>query len=194
MIIGLTGGIGSGKTTVANAFAKYGVPVYIADLEAKNLMATSKALKAKIINAFGDEAYSNGIPNRSYLSKLVFNDPGKLNKLNSFVHPAVQRHFKKWLAKQTASYVIKEAAILFESGSYKDCDKIITVTAPLETRIQRVMQRDAVNYQDVLVRIKNQWPEEEKIKRSHFVIENISLEKTLKKVEEIHLKLLELSS
>lgn len=194
MIVGLTGGIGSGKTTVGNAFAKLGIPVYIADYEAKNLMATSKALKARIISVFGEEAYKQGLPNRQYLAKLVFSDTEKLNKLNSLIHPAVQRHFKKWLSWQTAPYVIKEAAILFESGSYKDCDKIITVTAPLEIRIQRVMQRDSANYEDVLARIKNQWPEEEKIKRSHFVIENISLENTLKKVEEIHLKLLELSS
>lgn len=175
-IIGLTGGIGSGKTTVANLFMSFGVPVYITDLEAKNLMRSDEVLD-KIRNIFGTSIFENGILVREKLSEIVFNDPNKLAKLNAIVHPVVKRHFKAWLLNhKSVPFVIYESAILFESGSYKDCDFIINVIAPFETRIKRVMKRDNTTREKVLDRMKNQWNDEQKSSKSDFIIENVNLE------------------
>jgi dephospho-CoA kinase len=175
-IIGLTGGIGSGKTTVANEFSAFGIPVYITDQEAKKLMQSRTVLN-QIKAVFGEEVFDKGILVREELSKIVFNNPAKLAQLNSIVHPAVKQHFREWLQKhQNDSFVIYESAILFESGSYKDCDFVINVVAPLETRIQRVIERDKTTREKVLERIKNQWNDEEKSSKSDFIIENISME------------------
>ncbi|HRZ74460.1 MAG TPA: dephospho-CoA kinase [Flavobacterium sp.] len=184
-IIGLTGGIGSGKSTVANLFMSKGVPVYIADTEAKKLME-SRNIITKITNYFGNDILVNSKIDRPKLAKLVFNNPEKLSELNNIVHPEVQKHFQNWLKnKKDFPFVIKEAAILFETGGNKQCDKVITVVAPQELRIQRVKERDKVTREDVLERINNQWTDEMKILVSDFVIENIDIESTKSKVDEI---------
>ena len=184
-IIGLTGGIGSGKSTVANLFMSKGVPVYIADTEAKKLME-SRNIITKITNYFGNDILVNLKIDRPKLAKLVFNNPEKLSELNNIVHPEVQKHFQNWLKnKKDFPFVIKEAAILFETGGNKQCDKVITVVAPQELRIQRVKERDKVTREDVLERINNQWTDEMKISASDFVIENIDFENTKTKVNQI---------
>ena len=185
-IVGLTGGIGSGKTTIANQFKSLGVPIYIADDEAKKLMNSDIVLK-KIKKTFGEELVDDNILNREKLAQIVFSNPEKLKQLNQIVHPEVKKHFLKWLNKhKNHPYVIKEAAILFESGSYKDCDFIITVTAPLEIRIQRILKRDNTTREDILNRIKNQWNDEDKVSKSDFVIQNEDVNEALKKTYEIH--------
>lgn len=188
--VGLTGGIGSGKTTVAKAFEALGIPIYIADDEAKRLMNTSKVLKRKLIALFGDLAYIDNILNRPYLAKAIFNNKELLEKMNAIVHPKVGKHFIKWKNKQTAPYVIKEAAILFENGSYKNYDYIITVTAPEKTRIARVIKRDNATTEKVKAIIANQWKDELKISLSDFVIVNTSIVTTQQEVLKTHNKLL----
>ena len=188
-IIGLTGGIGTGKTMVAEYFKSLGIPVYIADKEARQLMTSVNIINA-LSNEFGKEILENGILNREKLAQLVFNNPKKLQKLNSIVHPEVKKHFDNWVEKhKNYPFVVKEAAILFESGSYKYCDTIITVTAPLETRLQRVMKRDKTDRESVLKRIENQWTDEQRIAKSNYVIHNLSVESTNKQVDEILKKL-----
>nr|WP_315210541.1 dephospho-CoA kinase [uncultured Flavobacterium sp.] len=190
-IIGLTGGIGSGKTTIANYFKSFGIPLYIADDEARKIMQSSEITEA-IKNVFGDTVFENEKLNREELAKIVFNNPEKLEKLNKIVHPAVKKHFEQWLLQHTAApYVIYEAAILFESGSYKNCDLIITVTAPVESRIQRVIERDKTTRELVLKRINAQWTDEQRISKSDFIIENTSIETTKLEVVKI-LKILKI--
>lgn len=190
-IIGLTGGIGSGKTTVANYFKSCGVPIYIADDEARKIMESAAIIKA-IKDSFGTAVFENEILNREELAKIVFNNPERLDKLNSIVHPAVKKHFEQWLLQnQAAPYVIYEAAILFESGRYKDCDIIITVTAPIESRIERVIKRDKTTRELVLKRINAQWTDEKRISKSDFIIENISVETTKLEIDRI-LKILKI--
>jgi dephospho-CoA kinase len=175
-IIGLTGGIGSGKTTVANEFATHGIPVYITDQEAKKLMESDTVLN-QIRAEFGEAVFDKGELIRERLSEIVFNDSNSLTKLNSIVHPAVKQHFRDWLLEhQKDPYIIYESAILFESGSYKECDFIINVVAPLEIRIKRVIDRDKTTREKVLERIKNQWNDEEKSSKSDFIIENTTKE------------------
>ena len=190
IIVGLTGGIGSGKTTVAKQFSELGVPIYIADDEAKSLMNRSKVIKRKLIKLFGDKAYLNGELNRPYIANIIFNDKAYLNKMNAIVHPKVARHFEKWVLKQDAPYVIKEVAILFENNGHKACDYVITVVAPIETRIKRLLKRDNTSKEKIEAIMNNQWTDEEKIKHSHFVIKNIELDNTIKQVSKIHKKLL----
>jgi len=176
IVIGLTGGIGSGKTTVAKLFLEMGIPVYFADDEAKKLMQTSEVLKSKIRATFGDKSYLNNTLNREFLASLVFTDKNNLERLNKLVHPAVKKHFSKWRIQQNSEYVIYENAILFESNSYKECDYIITVVASEETRINRVIKRDKVTRQDVINRIDNQLKTEEKVTLSDAVIQNDKLQ------------------
>lgn len=190
MIVGLTGGIGSGKTTVAKFFYKLGVPIYITDLEAKKLMLTNQDLKNKIIQLLGEEAYCNNQLNRAYIAKEVFTNSEKLQQLNSLVHPVVAKDFLNWYQVQQTDYVIKESAILFESGSYKNCELIITVTAPIEERVNRVVLRDNTNKNAVKNRIKNQMSDEEKIHQSHFVIHNTHLKDTQDQVAKINTSIL----
>ncbi|MDI6050075.1 dephospho-CoA kinase [Flavobacterium sp. XS2P24] len=190
-IIGLTGGIGSGKTTIANYFKSFGIPVYIADDEARKIMQSVEIISA-IKDVFGDTVFENEKLNREELAKIVFNNPEKLEKLNNIVHPAVKKHFEQWLLQHTAApYVIYEAAILFESGSYKNCDLIITVTAPIESRIKRVVERDKTTRELVLKRINAQWTDEQRISKSDFIIENTSMETTKLEVVKI-LKILKI--
>lgn len=190
-VIGLTGGIGSGKTTVAKMFSELGVPVYIADVEAKKLMNRSKVIRRKLITLFGEEAYIDDELNRAFIAKKIFADEVLLKEMNQIVHPKVAAHFKKWLKKQNTGYVIKEAAILFENDSYKELDAIITVTAPLEERIKRVIKRDNTTREKVFAIINNQWEDEKKVALSDYVIENINIETTRIQVKKIHFKILE---
>ncbi|HEY4628425.1 MAG TPA: dephospho-CoA kinase [Flavobacterium sp.] len=190
-IIGLTGGIGSGKTTIANYFMKSGVPVYIADDEARKIMQSDEIIE-EIKKTFGIDIFENGILNREKLAQIVFNDPEKLKLLNAIIHPAVKKHFRNWiLDHKNAPFIIYEAAILFESGSYKDCDKIISVTAPMESRIQRVIHRDNSSREQVLKRINAQWNDDQRIAKSDYVIENDSIENAKSEVDKI-LKILKI--
>ena len=186
MVVGLTGGIGSGKSTIAKAFAALGIAVFNSDEQAKALIATDAQVKERIIAAFGEEAYHNGEYNRAYIAQIVFNNSEKLTILNGIVHPALAEYFKRWAKEQTSPYVLKEAAILFESGSYKDCDYIITVTAPEEVRIARVMARDHCTEAQVRARMAQQWTDAQRIALSDAVIENINLEETEKRVRELN--------
>lgn len=192
MKIGLTGGIGSGKTTVANYFIELGVPVYFADIEAKRLMHTSKVVKRKLIEEFGSKAYQNNKLNRQYLASIVFNNKQKLAAINSIVHPSVANSFKRWVNKQEKPYVIQENAILFESNAAEKFDYIITVTASLDKRISRVISRDGTTKKDVLARIDNQISDAIKIQKSNFVIENNHLKETKNQVLSIHKQLLKI--
>ncbi|MBQ0788114.1 MAG: dephospho-CoA kinase [Oceanihabitans sp.] len=189
-IVGLTGGIGSGKTTVAKQFKKLGVPIYIADDEAKKLMNRSKVIRRKLLALFGENAYKNEELNRPYLAKIIFNDKKVLQKMNAIVHPKVANHFKSWLKKQNAPYIIKEVAILFENGSYKQCDYIITVTAAKENRIARLLQRDETTVSKIEAIMNNQWQDDEKIALSQFVISNDILENTIIQVQNTHNQIL----
>jgi dephospho-CoA kinase len=184
-IIGLTGGIGSGKTTIANYLESKGIPVYIADDEARKIMQSAEIIAA-IKKIFGDAIFENEILSREKLAEIVFNNPEKLKQLNAIIHPAVREHFAGWILEHsTDPYVIYEAAILFESGRYEECDYIISVTAPIESRIQRVMQRDQTTREQVLKRINAQWTDEQRISKSDFVIENKTIETAKLKVNEI---------
>ena len=191
-IIGLTGGIGSGKSTVASYFQELGVPVFIADDAAKQVLELPETIRT-IIAKFGDVSSKNGI-DRSKLSQMVFNDSDKLSQLNAIIHPAVRQHFKEWQKSQNYNFVIKEAAILFESGTYLDCDKIITVSAPIEIRIQRVITRDNVTREQVLQRMQQQLTDEQRNERSDFVIFNDNLNLTKLQVSQIFTTLSKLYS
>jgi dephospho-CoA kinase len=190
-IIGLTGGIGSGKTTIANYFIAAGIPVYIADDEARKIMQTDEIIE-EIKSKFGSKIFENGILNREKLAQIVFGDAEKLKLLNAIIHPAVKKHFHNWILDyKNSPFIIYEAAILFESGSYKDCDKIISITAPMESRIQRVIQRDNSSRDQVLKRINAQWNDDQRIAKSDFVIQNDSLENAKSEVDKI-LKILKI--
>jgi len=190
-IIGLTGGIGSGKTTIATYLKSLGIPVFIADDEAKKLMQ-SVAVLAEIKAVFGEVIFEKGILNRQKLAAIVFSNSDKLTQLNRIIHPAVKQQFKIWLDQyQSAPFVVYEAAILFESGSYQNCDYIITITAPLEDRIARVMQRDNSSKEQVLNRINAQWTDEQRVAKSDFVIENSDLQNAKSAIDKI-LKILKI--
>lgn len=189
-VVGLTGGIGSGKTTVAGMFRELGIPVFIADESGKRLMKTSDEIRESIIEIFGTKAYSGNEPNRKYIASKVFNDSHLLQKLNSIIHPAVAKDFQKWLESQNTAYVIYEAAILFETGKYKDCDFSVLVTAPEEIRIERLQERDNSTKKEIRDRMDNQWDDEKKRKLSDFIIKNVDLQHTRQQVEDIHAQIL----
>jgi dephospho-CoA kinase len=185
-IIGLTGGIGSGKSTIANYIASKGIPVYIADEEAKKLMELPEVITS--VKAIFEENVLNefGKLDRKKIADLVFNSPTQLTQLNNIVHPLVKNHFIEWLKiHSNAPYVIKEVAILFETGGNTACDKVIVVTAPEEIRIERAMKRDNVSKETIVSRMNNQLPESEKITKSDFIIHNTDLNKTFIQVDEI---------
>lgn len=186
VVVGLTGGIGSGKTTILNYFQSLGVPIYIADAEAKALMNRSKVIKRKLIELFGNEAYKDGRLNRPYLSSKIFNDKNLLSKMNAIVHPKVASHFKRWLKNQHTEYVIKEAAIIFENNLEHQYNYIITVVADEELRINRVMKRDTVSKERVKSIIKNQLSDAIKIEKSDYVIYNNDLKAAKIQALEIH--------
>lgn len=189
-VIGLTGGIGSGKTTVSKMFEALGVPVYIADIEAKKLMHSSKVIRRKLTALFGEKAYVNDELNRAYIAAQVFTNKPLLEQLNKVVHPKVKQHFNRWLKKQTAPYVIKEAAIIFEEGMQDQFNAVILVTAHKETRIKRLLKRDRSTRTQILQRMRNQLPDATKIKWADYVIENSSLESTKNQVATLHQMLL----
>ncbi len=184
--IGLTGGIGSGKSTVAKVFETLGIPVYYADAEAKRLMNENSEIKEKLIKEFGEETYLNGQLNRKHLSSIVFNDSYKLDLLNSIVHPVTIRDAEEWMHKQNSPYTIKEAALLFESGSVVNLDKVIGVYAPAETRIMRVMKRDGVSKEEVMNRINNQMQEEIKMRLCDYIITNDEKHSVIEQVLALH--------
>jgi len=187
--IGITGGIGSGKTTACRLFEKLGVPVYYADDRAKWIQNNDPVLISAIKDIFGDDIYVNGLLDRASLGKIVFSDKNKLEALNALVHPAVFKDANDWQEmhkKAGALYTLKEAALLFETGSYKTLDKIIVVSAPLELRIERVMQRDKLSRDEVLKRIDSQMSQEEKEKMSDFILQNINLKELEEAVQSLH--------
>ena len=188
--VGLTGGIGSGKSTVAKVFEVLGIPVYYADDAAKKLMNEDDGLKQSLINEFGNAIYLNGELNRTYLSSLVFNAPKKLVALNAIVHPATIADADKWMQKQTAPYAIKEAALIFESYANKHLDKVIGVYAPAQLRIQRVMLRDKMSEEAILARINKQMDEDKKMQLCDFVITNDTLDLIIPQVLKVHQSLL----
>ena len=185
-IIGLTGGIGSGKTTISKIFEELGVPVYNSDLEAKKIMELPEVI-VLLKNSFGEEFFENNILNRAKLADLVFRNAEKLNVLNAIVHPFVKKDFLFWVKKHhNEKFVIKESAILFESKSNLDCDKIITVKSPLDLRMKRIAARDNLGFHEIVKRINNQISDEKKIENSDFIIENTDLEMTKTQVLKIY--------
>lgn len=170
--VGITGGIGSGKSIVASLFALYGIPVYIADTESKILTNTSETIRQKLTALFGDSLYTETGLDKKKLASYIFNDPKLLETVNRIIHPEVAQHFQNWVAQQTGNLCIIESAILFESGFNSLVDKTITVFAPEEIRIKRSMQRDNVSEETIRQRMKNQMAEEVKIDRSDFIISN----------------------
>ena len=188
-IVGLTGGIGSGKSAVLSIFPSQGVPCYQSDSSAKKLMHQDPELINQIKALFGDDLYEGEKLNRGKLAEVVFADKSKLESLNAIVHPRVKEDFQLFLSQQNADYVIKEAAILFETGGAEDCDVTILVTAPEDLRIERVMKREKSKVEHIKSRMRHQWSDEKKIPMADYVINNIDWDKTLKKVEEIHQKL-----
>ncbi len=189
-VVGITGGIGSGKTTVAKMFKSFGIPVYIADHEAKKLMNSSKVIRKKLIALLGESSYTEKGLNKSYISSQIFKNKALLSQINAIVHPKVKTHFERWFKKQNAPFILKEAAIIFENNLQSQYDLIITVTADTETRINRVIKRDGSNRKKVMSVIKNQLPEEVKVSKSDYVIFNNDLEQTKIQVAEIHSKIL----
>ena len=191
--VGLTGGMGSGKTTVAAVFAALGIPVYSADDAAKRLMNEDESLKAQLIEKFGENTYTNGLLNRAHLAAEVFTDKDKLTLLNSIVHPATIADGEKWMQQQTTPYAIKEAAIIFESGSQRYLDYIIGVDAPVTLRIYRSMKRDHLSKEEVNARLNRQMDDAIKMKLCDFVINNNGQQAVLPQVIALHEQLLTLA-
>ncbi len=191
--IGLTGGLGSGKSTVAHIFEVLGIPVYYADSASKRLMNDDEKMKGDVINAFGKEVYNDGKLNRKYLSEIVFKDEKKLELLNSIVHPATLLDAAEWMKNQTSPYAIKEAALIFESGSNKALDFVIGVEAPLQLRLQRVMKRDNISREQAMERIEKQMDEEKKIGLCDFVIVNDEQKMVIPQVLELHQRFLKIN-
>lgn len=188
--VGLTGGIGSGKSTVARIFEVLGIPVYDADAAAKRLMQEDAELVAQIKTAFGVQAYKDGILDRKYLAEVVFVKSEKLDLLNSLVHPATIKDAAEWMAKQTAPYSIKEAALIFESGSEKHLDVVIGVQAPLALRLQRTIERDHITVDQVKARMNHQMDEAQKMRLCNHVISNDEHELLIPQVLKLHEKLI----
>ncbi len=189
LVVGLTGGIGSGKTTIAKLLEQEGIPVYDSDVRAKYLMQNSEEIKTALKKEFGDEVYTDEGLNREYLSKIVFNNKDKLSILNSIVHPIVAKDFKDWVDSHHTDIVVKEAAILFESGSYKTCDVNVTVHTDVEERIKRVQKRDGATREQVLSRINNQWTDDQRNRKADIIIENNDANPTDINVKELIKKL-----
>ena len=184
--VGLTGGIGSGKTTVAKVFQTLGIPVFYADTEAKVLLDESAEIREGLITLFGPAIYTNDKLNKKQLASFIFNNKVALEKVNSLVHPVVASRFEEWSALQKAPYVLQEAAILFETGGYKRFDKNILVSAPKEIRVERIKQRDGLTEDEILARMQNQWDENHKIALADFVILNDESEMLLPQIMRVH--------
>jgi dephospho-CoA kinase len=189
MKIGITGGIGSGKSTVCRIFEQLGIPVFYADTVAKEIMISDAVLIAGLKGAFGEESYdAAGKLNNKHIAGIVFNNSAELAKLNALVHPAVFRAFDQWLTTvpATAPYILKEAALLFESGSYKSCDQNVLVVAPAAARLEWVMKRDGVTEEQVMARMSKQLTDEEKVKMADFLIRNDESQSLILQVTELH--------
>ncbi|MBN3521502.1 dephospho-CoA kinase [Algoriphagus lutimaris] len=188
LLIGLTGGIGSGKSTVAKIFQILGIPTYFADDRAKWLMANEPDLIQSIQTTFGEEAYlADGSVNRVFLAKEVFSDPEKVKKINALVHPAVAKDFASWASRQTSPYVLKEAALIFETGSFKDLDYVINVSSPLKVRVARVLMRDTHRSEEQVNQIiDQQMPDEAKNEMADFIIKNVDNKLLIPQVLKIH--------
>lgn len=191
--VGLTGGIGSGKSTVAQIFEVLGIPVYYADIEAKKIMNEDKELISAITNIFGKQAYVNNILDRKYISSIVFSDPGKLQQLNALVHPVTKRDGEMWMQEQTSPYAIHEAALIFEAKVSDRLDLVIGVSSPIGLRIKRAMERDKVSHEEILKRMDQQIDEEVKMSKCNFVLINDEQQLLIPQVLELHRKLVALS-
>lgn len=193
--VGITGGIGSGKTTVCRVFELLGIPVFYADNVAKTIMQTDSQLKNEILNAFGQESYLvDGQLNRPYISSIVFKDQSQLNKLNALVHPAVFRAFDRWIAEQKdVPYILKEAALLYESESYKMCDLSILVISPESTRISRIKARDHISEEEIMLRMKRQFSDEQKMKLANHILINDENRLLIPQILDLHLQFLKIS-
>lgn len=189
--VGLTGGIGSGKSTVARILETLGIPVYYADDAAKQIMNTDLGLRKELIMHFGEACYNDGQLDRKYLADIVFNDAEKLSLLNSLIHPVTIRHSEQWFRRQSAPYAVREAALLFESGASENLDFIIGVYAPKHLRLQRVIKRDGISTDEILKRMSRQINEEMKMKLCDAVIRNDEQELVIPQVMELHKQLLE---
>ena len=192
--IGITGGIGAGKSTICTIFEQIGVPIYDADSRAKWLMQNEPELKKEIKNSFGWDVFTRKEElNREYLAKVVFNNQEKLELLNSLVHPAVKQDYEQWtIQHREKPYSLKEAALLFESNSYKNLHKVIVITCPIEMRIERIMKRDHVKKEDVLKRIQNQSTDKQRLEKADFVIFNDGRRSLIEQTLKIHNEVLEL--
>ncbi len=191
--VGITGGIGSGKSTVAKVFEVLGIPVYYADDAAKKLMNTDAVLKQKLKDQFGESIYIDGQLNKKLLAHIVFNAPEKLDMLNNLIHPAIISDAENWMQQQVTPYTLKEAALIFESGAREHLDYVIGVTAPAPLRIQRTMQRDGIPREDVIARMNQQMDDSVKMKLCDFVLKNDEQEMLLPQILALHKKLLILS-
>ena len=191
--VGLTGGIGSGKSTVAQIFEVLGIPVYYADIAAKKIMNEDEGLRLTIKNIFGEQAYANNVLDRKYISSIVFSDPAKLQQLNSLVHPATKKDGEAWMQQQTSPYAIHEAALIFEAKVSDRLDLVIGVSSPIELRIKRAMDRDKVSREEVLKRMEQQLDEELKMSKCDFVLINDEQQLLIPQVLTLHEKLIGLS-
>ena len=193
--VGITGGIGSGKTTVCRVFELLGIPVFYADNVAKTIMQTDSQLKNEILNTFGQESYLvDGQLNRPYISSIVFKDQSQLNKLNALVHPAVFRAFDRWIAEQKdVPYILKEAALLYESESYKMCDLSILVISPESTRISRIKARDHISEEEIMLRMKRQFSDEQKMKLANHILINDENRLLIPQILDLHQQFLKIS-
>ena len=191
--VGLTGGIGSGKSTVAQIFEVLGIPVYYADTAAKKIMNEDKGIRLAIINIFGEQAYANNILDRKYISSIVFSDPAKLQQLNALVHPATKKDGEAWMQRQTSPYAIHEAALIFEAKVSDRLDLVIGVSSPIELRIKRAMGRDKVSREEVFKRMDQQLNEEVKMSKCDFLLINDEQQMLIPQVLELHEKLIGLS-
>lgn len=188
--VGLTGGIGSGKSTVSKIFEVLGVPVYYADDAAKRLMNTSPELRKSIIAAFGEQSYRDNVLDRAYMASQVFTSKEKLEQLNALTHPATINDANEWMQRQQSPYTIKEAALIFESGSNQHLDYVIGISSPLQMRLQRVMERDNISKQEVEARMNRQMNEEEKMRLCDFIIYNDEQQPLIAQVLELHQRFL----
>ncbi len=191
--IGVTGGIGAGKTSVCRVFEILGIPVFYADEESKQLLS-DPILKLEVIKLLGKNVYSNEVADRKKIANIVFNDKEILESFNAIMHPAVSHRFKSWIERQhNVPYIIKEAALIFEAGLEKDLNKIIIVAAPMDLRIRRIQRRDGITEEQALLRMQNQWPQEEKIKLSDFLIDNNNEQPIIPQILSLHEELTELA-
>ncbi len=195
-LVGLTGGIGSGKTTVGKVFQVLGIPIFNSDLEAKTITDTHPKAKELICTEFGADLYQEGVLDRKKLAALVFNNPVRLQRLNAIIHPLVKDAFMKWMEAQKTKkvpYLMQESALLFETSAHEKLDQILLISSSLEDRIERIKKRDQLTEKEILARINNQLPEEEKIKKANFIITNSEQASLIEQVLKIHQELIVLA-